>query len=291
MILKMENVQIVEKNGLSKTKRFVKVAVLVCPECNSEVYGDVCKNCGLVFESRPIVNLSKRVLGDDVDKRTNGWKWNYSSIEDATTHSDKTSNPELKKAFKRERVNDSKFGRKYLNGYYEIKRICDYLHLGKNVFNNAVYFLRTIINREFMVKTRRRYAIFTALVIISLRLNGIPFRYEQVYEYTSETPKSIKTAYYSVLNELGLKIPKFTLFQYVNYHCNLLGVSSQEKQLVLYTTLLIEKAHISGKDPVGYSAAIIRYVTGISRKTLSKKLFVSAPVITWRFNEIKGFLK
>ena len=274
-----------------KTKRFVKSVALICPECKSEVYGDVCKNCGLVFESRPIVNLSKRVLGDDVDKRTNGWKWNYSSIEDATTHSNKTSNPELKKAFKRERVNDSKFGRKYLNGYYEIKRICDYLHLSKNVSNNAIYLLRTLIIRDFMGKTRRKYAVFVALVIISLRLDGIPFRYEQVYEYTSETPKSIKTAYYSVLNELGLKIPKFTLYQYVDYHCGLLGIFSYQRLSVLHTTKLIEKAHISGKDPVGYSAAIIRYVTGISRKTLSKKLFVSAPVITWRYNEIKGFLK
>jgi len=287
----MENVQVVEKNGLNKTKRFVKVAVLLCPECKNEVYGTVCKNCGLVFESKPVTNLQKRSLKDDVDNRTNGWRWSYSSLEDATTHSDKTSNPELKKAFKREHVNDSKFGRKYLNGYYEIKKIVGNLRLSRNISDTAIYLLRTLIEREYMVKTRRRYAIFAALVIIGSRLNNIPFRYEQVYEHTPETPKSIKSAYYSIVNELKIKIPKFTLVQYIIHHCNLLGIYSPLRQTILYTTMLIEKEHISGKDPVGYSAAIIRHVTGISRKTLSKKLFVSAPVITWRYNEIKGFLK
>ena len=126
-----------------------------------------------------------------IETQNEGWKWSYSNIEDSTVHSNKTSSSELKKAFKREHTSDSKYGRKYLNGYYEIKRICDYLHLNENISNTAIYFFRVLIDKEYMSKTRRKYATFSALVIIGARLNNIPFRYEQIYEYTDESPKSI----------------------------------------------------------------------------------------------------
>lgn len=290
----MVSVETAEKDLTTKIKRFVRDAVLICPECYNEVNGNVCKNCGLVFESRPIVNLPKLIVEEDVNKENQfeGWKWNYSNIEDSTIHSKKTSNPELKKAFKREYSSDEKYGRKYLNGYYEIKRICNYLRFNENVSNTAIYFLRVLIDKRYMSKSRRKYATFAALVIIGARLSHIPFRYEQMYEHTVETPKSIKTAYQAVLRELDLKIPKFALLDYLDYHCNLLGLSFlQKKKIVGLAEIFQKNVRTNGKDPVGYSAALIRYVTKLKRRYLSKKLFVSEPVITWRFNEVKRFFK
>ena len=270
----------------------MKAAVSICPECKNEAYGNVCKECGLVFESRPIVNLPERFLEEDKEIKSNGWKWSYSDIEDSTTHSKKTSSPELKKAFKREYTSDSKYGRKYLNGYYEIKRICDYLHFNENISNTAIYFLRVLIDNGYMARTRRKYATFAALVIIGSRLNRIPFKYEQIYEYTGESPKSIKNSYRAIVKDLGLKVPKFTLVQYLDYHCNLLKLNpNQKKKIIGIARILQDIKHISGKDPVGYSAAIIRYITGLKRRFLSKRFFVSEPVITWRYNEIKKVFK
>lgn len=277
-----------------KIRKFVRAAVPICPECESEVYGNVCKGCGLVFKSRPITNLPKLIVEEDMSKENQfeGWKWDYSNLEDSTVHSNKTSNKELKKAFKREYVNDSKYGRRYLNGYYEIKRICNYLRFGNNVSNIAIYFLRTLIERNYMTKTRRKYATFAALVIVGARLNNTPFRYEQVYEYTEETPKSIKNAYSSILRELHLKMPKFTLLEYLDYHCNILGLSFLQKKKILGLARIFQKnIHMNGKDPVGYSAGLIRYVTNLKRLYLSKKLHISEPVITWRFGEIRRFFE
>ena len=113
-----------------------------------------------------------------------------------------------------------------------------------------------------------------------------------IWVCVDESPKSIKGSYNDVLKELELKIPKFTLRQYIDYHCGLLGIDFKYRELALYIGNNIQRnLHISGKDPVGYSAAIIRRVTGITRKELSKKLFVSEPVITWRYNELKRFFK
>ena len=278
--------------NLRITKESARAVVPICPECKSEVYGNVCKNCGLVFESSPIINLPKLIVEEERNKENQfeGWKWDYSDLEDSTVHSNKTSNKELKKAFKREHVNDSKYGRKYLNGYYEIKRICGYLQLNKNISNTGIYFLRILIDKEYMSKTRRKYATFSALIIIAARLNHIPFSYEQIYEYTEETPKSIKNAYYSILKELHLKIPKFMLLDYLDYHCNLLGLSFNQKKKILGLARIFQKnIRMNGKDPVGYSAGLIRYVTGLKRLYLSKMLYISEPVITWRYSEIKNF--
>lgn len=277
-----------------KIKRFAKTVVIYCPECKEEVYGNTCKNCGLIFESRPIVNLPKLIVEKDIGKENQfeGWRWNYSSLEDSTVHSNKTSNKELKRAFKREYSSDKKFGRKYLNGYYEIKRICECLYFNKNISNTAIYFLRTLIDREYMSKSRKKYATFAALVIISARLNHIPFRYEQIYEYTEENQKSIRIAYKNVVTELGLKVPKFTLAEYLEYHCGLLRLDFiLQRKIVGFAEIFQSNANIGGKDPSGYSAAIIRYFTGLKRRYLSKRLYVSEPVITWRFSEVKEFFK
>ena len=277
-----------------------KSFMLKCPECKSEVYGNVCKECGLVFDSRPIVmDFKSNINGKDLDEEDGSFnrgslKWHSPDILYTTVHSKKSKNKELKRAFEHEykTTHLKKFGSKYLNGYHEIKRIVNSLRFNNNVLNTAVYFLRVLIEREYMTKTRRKYATFAALVIVGARLSKIPFRYEQIHEHTEETPKSIKNAYQSVLRELNLKVPKFTLFEYLDYHCNLLGLDFiQKKKIMGFARIFQDNIHTNGKDPVGYSAAFIRYVTGLKRRYLSKVLFVSEPVITWRFNEIKGFFK
>lgn len=296
----MEFVENVEKDLTMKIKRFVRSAVLICPECYSEVDGNVCKNCGLVFESRPIIsdlesNMDKKRDSDEDEEFSRGvQKWHSPNILYATIHSGKTKNLELKRAFKHEYkvTHQAKFGSKYLNGYQEIKRICSSLHLNENIVSTAVYFLRVLIDKGYMSRSRRKYATFAALVILGTRLNFIPFRYEQIYEYTDESPKSIKGAYNTILKELNLKTPKFTLAQYSEYHCGILGLTYLQKRKIVGLAEIFQKnVHTNGKDPVGYSAALIRYVTGLKRRYLSKRLFVSEPVITWRFNEIKGFFK
>ena len=266
---------------------------LICPECESEVYGDVCKECGLVIEENPIVNIPERIVRDDMttENQNEGWSWKYSDIGDSTIHSKKTTNPELKRAFKRENVDDGVFGRRYLNGYYEIKRICGIMGLGSNIFNTAVYILRLLMKTDYFSGNRKKFANFMALVIVGARLNKLPVRYEEIYEYTSESPKSIKSAYKHLIKYLELDIPNFTLSEYVNYHCNVLGLNYIIRQKCCELAKLVEeKMHISGKGPIGFSAAIIRIVSGLQRKDISEKLYISEPVITWRYNEIERFM-
>jgi len=179
----------------------------------------------------------------------------------------------------------SKSGEGYLNAHNEIRRICSVLKLSGNIRNDAVWILRKLTIDEFIQSSYKKYASYAAIVLIAARYyNRYPLRVLDVGKYSDETTKVIRDAYNTIRKKLGISINPFYLFEIVNYHCGILGLSYGEtKRCIEFAKKIVIR---SGRDLYGYSAAIIRSITNMQRKEISELLGVSEPIITARMREM-----
>ena len=96
-----------------------------CEECGKliNLEDGVCRECGLVFEDRPTsYDLGFSKNEEEQEKSPSFISWDSPDISYATIHSKKTSNPELKRAFKIENQNSSDlYGRSYIMPMLKLK--------------------------------------------------------------------------------------------------------------------------------------------------------------------------
>lgn len=261
-----------------------------CEDCGYKFDGPVCANCGLVIEDHPIsynIPNGDRNEKKDPEKSLYMQKWYSPDISYATIHSNKTTNPELKRAFKIENQGSSNliYGTSYINANNEIRRICRNMGLSDNILLDAIYWLRVLFKIGYIQRSYKKYACYIALIILAARyLTRLPISFAEISEYSNEKPKKIQQAYREIRKELQISINPFYLEEIVSYHCNKLGLEEFEKKMCIdFAKKVVLK---SGRIPYGYSAAIIRIITNRTRRELSRVLKVSEPTITSRMREL-----
>jgi transcription initiation factor TFIIIB Brf1 subunit/transcription initiation factor TFIIB len=203
-----------------------------------------------------------------------------------------TRSKELKKAFITEKKLTEKDDILYYQAYVEVKRICDFLRLPKNFFDDTMVIYRTLKDRNFIKKFgNRKFATLAAIILVVCRKNQFPISFSDVFEITTEKPKTIIKIFQRILMELRIKLKRIDLRAYVIYHANELGLEFEErKKAILIAEKLTEKPLNGRLD--GYSLAIIKQVTDFSYNDLQRKIGTcSTTVIGKRLREIRKVIK
>jgi len=162
-----------------------------CSNCGEEVdliTTNTCRNCGLVYtEGENLVRLDMNSEISRQERKKRAYNSRKSVMLNpvdpkllnlTTRHSTKTSNKELKRAFK----NEARFMR---NGDYysivtEIKRIVSALRLPPFIAIDSINLYNSILKEDqtFFDKHYYKYAGVAACIVICCRLNNSPSHVE-----------------------------------------------------------------------------------------------------------------
>jgi len=264
-----------------------------CPDCKNEVYGSVCKKCGLVLEDRPIYHYQSfhpdfssyddenplRYI-DEVEKP------HYPDMSYRTYNTGITSNKELRRAFKRNIYGIQ--GKRYYEGYVEIKRICDTFQLSKNIRNYGVHLFRELLKTDFIKHTQNKFAVLGACLMIACKEYRYPLNFDDVANISTEVRSKIINAYKRILKFKNIKLPQLNLIDYLRFHMNKLNLTFEQRtEAYKLAHRVILYVNISGKKFSGYSGAIIRIISGMNYSNIVNKINVSEPTIYKRIKEIK----
>jgi len=211
-----------------------------CPECKKELYESyVCTNCGLVVE--PIYFDFGPVKIMDIKNKEKVFmnEWSHPldpSIQVSHNFPTKSRNPTLRRAFNLQRREQHK-GRMhdYMKTFLELKKICSFLNLPKNIFNEVINIYKCIIkkNRDFFKKNGRKPS-YLAFIKIACRIHEFPLKNSQLIELvdykvrekrtTAYMDKKFNKAYINAIKILGItfKIPEHP--KYIDYVCNVLNL-------------------------------------------------------------------
>lgn len=207
-----------------------------------------------------------------------------------TSHSRKTSDKNLKRAFKIEKPKDRY--RYYYESYVEIKRICDTLQIGEKIFLEAMNIYKELFKLGFVRRIHMKFAILAACVMIATQIHKFPMSFKEIQEVSSENPKRIEKVYKKIRREMKIKILPLGLKDYILYYSNIFNLSPKEKIKALQLGNEVStKINLSGKKLSGYCGAIIKYVTGMTYLKLEERINASGPTIQLRLREIKNVMK
>lgn len=271
---------------------------LLCKECGGVIMKGTCTGCGLVYEDREIVNLPERNYDKIEEKSIMSEMVNLKYM---TTHSKKTSNKELKRAFNKEKMFNGN-----PNEYrilVEIMRLCGALKLTETIQNEVINIYKYVL-RSNPNHFKERYFIYASLaayVLIACRMHDYPIQMSDVFEFSDENEKHIRRAYMDTIRLLNFN-PSQSLKMYVSYgvkkilkNKNPIEVMDFEKKVTKLAEMLENNYNTSGKQPLGYVAAII-YMYGKNKyrmkiKDVADALKISMPTISARIREIQKIIK
>jgi transcription initiation factor TFIIIB Brf1 subunit/transcription initiation factor TFIIB len=270
----------------------------ICKECGGRILKGTCTGCGLMYQEIELVNMPERNYDEIKEKST---QKQLVDMKYMTTHSPNTSNKELKRAFNKEKMFNGE-----PNEYrvlVEIMRLCGALRLTETIQNEVVNIYKYIIKKNPNY-FREKYFIYAALasyVLIACRMHDFPIQMSDIYEVSNEKEKHIRKTYMETLQLLDFN-PRQNLKMYVSYGVkkmlgdkNPIEVMDFEKKVNKLAEIIEKRCNISGKQPLGYVAAII-YMYGkntykIKIKDVADALNISMPTISTRIREIKKFLQ
>jgi len=286
-----------------------------CPECKQNYEGYVCTNCGLVIEDKPIdFSASIRFKDTHSNKKVveNAfYKSNAPDIEFMTYHTNKTSNPELKKAFKNKDIGRSKgFKQDYVKVFYEIKRICAYLLLPTIIVDETLELYKSVIRKDKKFFSRKNYKFngISACIKISARIHSYPLSiidlvertktYHKIekkgnYEYNFHEVKTmINRIILETLQLLKIRLPKKDIPNYINVYASELDIPYKYIKKMIIIGNHVKKHFDSAFKIEGYAIAIIFQLAnayGFQFKIfdLAEKFHISPVTISSRIKELK----
>lgn len=267
--------------------------MIIC-ECGNiiEVEEKVCKNCGLVYIEKEIVNLPQRNTEDKIYMMESSVSSITPDLESHTYHSKNTSNKELNRAFAREiyyQDND----KNYYSGMIEIKRIGQNLSLSSTIIAEACFIYKKLLKDNFFKKYHRKNATIAATLFIAAKKWECPIIFSSISEAADIPLSKIRDAFIILMKEYDFRLPRSRLKEIINIYWN----KFNEKDFQKYIKMLeiaeeIEKTcKTMGKSPMGYAAAIFYLVLDKTRKEVSEIMDVSMKTITVRKQEISKIIK
>lgn len=270
-----------------------------CDDCGAEVNPErgVCINCGLVAIDRPIVSIPSRDYDGDEPK---GSFMKNIDIKRTTTHSRRTTNPELQRAFYKEDLfkDGNPIDYKII---VELDRMCSALQLSDKISEEAYFIYKSVLKKDpdYFKKNYFRYAALAAYIVLAARMHGRALRIRDISEFSTEQEKHIRNAFRDASMMLDLQIIT-KMNMYLTEALNKLlpfenpqDVIRFQKKILKYIDVMEKNMNLSGKRPDGYVAALI-YILGktefkLKLKQIAKTLKLSVPTITSRRNELIRF--
>jgi len=207
-----------------------------CPVCKKESSKkNVCTNCGIVFEDRPIDSRPfKRFSGTTREKKyDNNFEFPLApDISYKHKYPQKARNVELNRALKSQKKESEKTERYYyMKACLYLRVICSGLQLPDVVYKESINIYRCMKEKKknFYVGYGRK-PFFIAFIKIACRMHDYPISNKDLIPYMDYEHKKIKhigymekkfnRGYLSTIETLGLKFKKPEHPRYIDHVCN-----------------------------------------------------------------------
>lgn len=200
---------------------------MMCPECKNKVYGNVCKNCGLVINEIELVNLPKRRKDDN--NKLNPFS---SEFTPDVRYMSKTKSS--KKYF-----NKSKKHYLYVKAYVKINSLCTSLKLTKNVRNEALDIYRKMRKKNNSIFRKcGTIPSYLAFLKVAAEINCFPLFSHELQEYNEQPISNYNKALMITKKTLNIRFKRSHYAYFASYVCQKLNViESVCKTIEIYNKL------------------------------------------------------
>jgi len=275
--------------------------IMKCEECGKEVDGTTCKNCGAVYDIRPIALNYDGYPAKKSDITTlyasEMWSWEH-PLSPKIRKTSKAFNPKYQKKYE---------DYVYIKAYESISKLCANLKLPKNIKNEALNLFRGIRTKDpYFFKRMKLAPTYLACIKIACRLNDYPILNHDLavvidYKLNKDSKnlaymeKKFNRAYRAILKLYNLKIENPEHPKFIDYACNLLKTPNDFAVLIHDMFTKTKKYHQPHFRVEGYILALIylfgRQRFGFTLKFLDNKFHISSQTISNRKNELKKVIK
>jgi transcription initiation factor TFIIB len=257
-----------------------------CPECSSSNLTKdyqraelVCKNCGLVvreeiadygpewraFDKEQLYKKArtgpptKYSIHDKGLSTTISWK-NRDAYGRTIPTKQRGQLYRLRKWQRRTRVGNAS-ERNLSHAFSELNKLSSQMNFPRSIRERAgMIYLKAA--KKNLVRGRSVEAVVVATVYAACRLAGMPRTLDELSNISRIPRRDIGRTYRFIVRELKLKMDVPTPLTYVPRFCNKLKVDQKVKRKAEeILTKSIEKELISGRGPVGVTAAVIYIAT------------------------------
>jgi len=284
-----------------------------CPECGEKSYRiDVCTNCGLVFEDKPIDYTPPQQLEDNsaIEKERNRSTFLKGINKRTKINIKQCKNPNLKRALKKYYY-DWKDKRESVIKK-ELKRIIELLGLSKDFYASAFYnFIKICKLNEISSTNIFRGGGKVSLEIVAQGIAYLEIKKQKLpytlfdFEKIECDVKKIKQFYSRLITILNLKVEQQQPETFVTKIVSGICLSPREEFLVccasknfIKNILKIEEAIGSStlfRNPIVKAAACIYILTsenfGVTQKDLCEIVGCDVRTLRKRIYETKEILK
>lgn len=276
-----------------------------CEECGHETNEQVCKNCGLVIDDKPIA-----LGGNAYPSR----RWDITTLHAAEMHGwDSPLSPKTrKKGFGKTYIKNPKYQGKYEDYVYVkahegISKLCAQLKLLPVIKFEALNLFKGIrkIDPDFFKKNKLAPA-YLACIKIACKINDYPimnYQLAEVIDYrlakdkknVSYMERKFNRAYKEILRLYNLKIKTPEHPRFIDYACNILKTSIPFARQIHESYTVLRKYFQPHFRIEGYILALI-YIRGrkeykFTLKMLEVEFHTSSLTISNRKNEIAKILE
>jgi transcription initiation factor TFIIB len=282
-----------------------------CPECgstnlyhNKEKGEIICRNCGLVIDSKNI-SLGKEWRdfdeGDESEMKRSGSPTSYTKYDLGMgtaigTESDMYS-MDKKQRYKLQRL---KRWQKRLSTVMEknlkialgeLRRLASYLNLPPSIEEEAGKIYTEAVQKN-LVRGRSIESVVAGVVYAACRRQNIPRTLDEISEASGIDKKEIGRSYRYITRELKIKILPSNPVDYISRFASVLGYSPKTQSRgveILSKALSLDLT--SGRGPIGIAAAAL-YIAGLlegerrTQRDISEVSGVTEVTIRNRYKEI-----
>jgi len=279
---------------------------MICLECGEYSYKeDVCVNCGLVVNDRPIVIIPKRVT----DKNYNeGYTQEFAGplsphIKFTTYHSTNNKDKDFRRILRRTNQDPAKTSHHlYMVAFLDIGRICNFLKLNNNIKLESLNLYKCIVKKQanFFRRTHRKYIGYAACIVVACGIHGDNTNIGQICELIRTdydfdfVLKRLKQAYREIIQMFKFPSSNVDNPNYISYVGNTLKLPQHfitkvhiiyENTKKFYQSQYLIKGYILGIFAL-YGAEL-----GITIKKLEEEFGISTPTIMRRKKDLLDFQK
>jgi len=260
-----------------------------CPECNGNLISiiergeTVCCQCGLILNERNIVNNTPRAYNSEQIKQKSrtGTPINpmLPDIGLCVTYSNKTQNPNLKRAIKLNRYLpwDKK---NLLIAMTELNRLCHNLNIPEYIKRASFDLYKEALNKN-LVKGRTIIGIVTVCVYYLCKIKNIPRTLQEILKETSISSRQIRQYYKCLVKELNLKAPIHNPVANIPRFIANLGLDfGVEKITIKILEEYLKNHSLNGENPNGICGGALYLASKFKRKRIGQKRIADVVGVT-----------
>lgn len=276
---------------------------MICSECCEYSHDEnVCVNCGLVVNDRPVLNIPERLT----DKKTKNKREYSNSLSPYSEIQTRlylpTKNHDYNRMFSKCNGLDNEINtRNYITAYIDISRICSFLQFRNIIKEESLNLYKSIIkiNDKFFGKKYHKFIGHAACICIACDKYNEIYSFNDICELIKTTNdfnfvlKKLKKVYCEIGKMFNLSNSNIDNPNYITYVGDTLKLSQEfiTKMHIIYQNLKpIFKSHFFIKGYILAIFAIYGKLYGITIKVLGETFNISTPTITSRIQEIREFL-